>query len=1058
MKVRNTVFIVFFLWATNTHLAQGSTNQPSDSLALIYYQEADSLLLFNRYDSARKYLLLAEEYYGNFENWEGYVNTKNKLSEYYAALFELKKAENEARAALKLAREHLGENTPQEAEALSNIGNVHYLTGQHNQALENFQAALAITEKLDEEESEFRYSAPANLGLGNVFYGKYEYADAFVYFNNALEKNRELLGDDHPYVANSYLSLGNLYRNKGSYIRAQENYEIALEINKNYFGENHPDVANAYVGLGDVYQNNGAYDIAMQYYKEALIIYSQFLNPKDPKFGQVWLGMADVYKNQENFPLAMEYYHKALENYKNSIGEVHQNTIQCYLGIGNTYMYQEKFIEALEYYNDVLEINYFLVGENHVNTSAAYNNLGSIYYFAGQFNNSIKFFEKALAIDVNIHGTDHPNVANAFYNLARVNGEIGKTVLALEYVQQAINSSIIDFEDQNFFVNPALANFFDTKDLLWYLRFKGEMLEAGFKEAANMKGLDIALHSFILSDSLVEQVRQSYTDRKDQIELGKLADKIYESAVRSSYSLLELLDESNVTQIDQDAVLAEKIKEYQNNYFFFTERNKGAVLFSSIAEANAKSFGGLPDSVLALELELKVAIQQYTQELAANPDSTLQAKYQQLLFNANRDYENLIARMEAEYPKYYELKYDVEVASVEEIQEFLSDSTMMISYFVTDDLIYANYITKDDFQIHRTRKSGRFDDWIKGYRNSLVYQLDEAYWEIAPKLYEQLFPGEIPEEVNRLLIVQDGVMSTVPFEALPTENIEDHYALGYKEYPYLIKDYAVSYTYSANLLHRIFQNESTVQEKAPVASAIMAPVEFDGHQLQILRSIRHETKNEPIALPNAREVAQAGTLPPLPGTKEEVEQISKYFMDSQQETNLMLYDSVQEDFAEQGHWADYNYLHIASHGFVNQEEPEFSGIFLAAPHANSKADGVLFSGEIYSLALNAEMVTLSACETGLGKVSRGEGLLGLSRALIYAGAKNLTVSLWKVSDTSTRDLMIAYYKQFAGEQVPEDRFESLDYADYLRKAKLELIGTDEFAHPYYWSPFVLIGK
>jgi len=1024
----------------------------------MYYQEADSLLLFNRYDSARKYLLLAEEFYGLDENWEGYINTKNKLSEYHAALFDLSQAETEARAALKLARQYLGEGSPQEAEALSNIGNVHYLTGQHNIALENFQAALAITERLDEQESEFRYSAPANLGLGNVFYGKYEYADAFIYFNNALEKNRELLGEDHPYVANSYLSLGNLYRNKGSYIRAQENYEKALDINKNYFGENHPDVANAYVGLGDVFQNNGAYEIAMQYYKEALLIYGQYLNPRDPKFGQVWLGMADVYKNQENFPLAMEYYNKALENYKNSIGEVHQNTIQCYLGIGNTYMYQEKFLEALEYYNDVLEINYFLVGENHVNTSAAYNNLGSIYYFAGQFPTAIKFFEKALEIDVNIHGTDHPNVANAFYNLARVNGEIGRTVLALEYVQQAINSSIIDFEDENFYVNPALANFFDTKDLLWYLRFKGESLEAGFKEAANMKGLDIALNSFVLSDSLVEQVRQSYTDRKDQIELGKLADKIYESAVRSSYSLLDLLDESNVKQIDRDAVLDEKIKEYENNYFFFTERNKGAVLFSSIAEANAKSFGGLPDSVLTLERELKIAIQQYTQELAANPDSSLQAKYQQLLFNANRDYENLIARMESDYPKYYELKYDVEVATVQQIQAFLPEGTMMVSYFVTDDLIYANYITRDDFQIHRTRKSGKFDDWVKAYRNSLVYQIDGAYWDMAPKLYEQLFPAAIPESVERLLIVQDGIMSTVPFEALLTEEVDNYWDLAYNEYPYLIKDYSISYTFSANLLYRIFQNERTVQEKAPLASAIMAPVEFDDNQLQVLQRIREDSYTESSVLADARQSVQVGSLPPLPGTKIEVEQISQYFLDNNQETNLMMYDSVQEDFAEQGHWADYNYLHIASHGFVNQEEPEFSGIFMAAPDSGSQADGVLFSGEIYSLALNAEMVTLSACETGLGKMSQGEGLLGLSRALIYAGAKNLTVSLWKVSDTSTRDLMIAYYKQFAGEKIPQNRFQTLDYADYLREAKLELIQSDQFAHPYYWSPFVLIGK
>ena len=1016
------------------------------------------MLLFNRYDSARGFLQKAATLFEKADEWEGYLNAKNKISESYAAVFELKLAETEAQQALSLAREHLGEGSPQEAMALNNLGNVRYLTGQHELALELYSQALAITQSLGEREAEFRYSAPTNLGIGNVYYGKYQYGEAFRYFTDALEKNRNLLGDDHPYVANSYLSLGNLYRNKGSYIRAQENYEIALEINKAFFGENHPDVATSYVGLGDVYQNNGAYDLAMQYYREALIIYNQFLHPNNPKFGQVYLGMADVYKNQGNYAEAMVNYQKALKLYQQTIGEAHQNTIQCYLGMGNVYMYQEQFLEALEYYNKVLEINYFLVGENHVNTSAAYNNLGSIYYFAGKYDVARKFFQKALRIDQTIHGNDHPNVANAYYNLARLKGEQGETVAALDYVQEAISSSIIDFEEQNIFVNPALMNFFDTKDLLWYLRFKGEMLEVGFREAANMKGLDIALNSFVLSDSLIEKVRQSYTDRKDQIALGKLADKIYESAVRSCYSLLELLDADNVKQIDRDAVLEDKLKEYQDNYFFFTERNKGAVLFSSIAEANAKSFGGLPDSLLTQERELKIAIQQYTQELAANPDSAMQTHFQQLLFLANRDYENLIARMEREFPKYYELKYDVSVASVQDIQQFLPDSTLMVSYFLTDDWIYVNYVGAESFAIHRVQKSAKFNDWLRAYRNALVFQVDEVYWEMSANLYQQLFPAPLPEEVNRLIIVQDGLMSTVPFEALLTEQVENYWDMEYSEYPYLIKDYAVSYCYSANLLFRIFRNDRTVREKAEADGVVMAPVEFKGNQLQVLRQVRQKSYQEASVQMSSRQKSKVSSLPSLPGSKEEVEQIKVQFEQHQQSVSMMLYDSAQEDYVKNGMLSGYRYLHIASHGFVNQEEPEFSGLFLAAPDSASENDGVLFSGEIYSVPLNAEMVTLSACETGLGKISRGEGILGLSRALIYAGAKNLTVSLWKVSDASTRDLMIQYYQNITNQPRPQDRFQTLDYAPSLREAKLQMIQNGTYAHPYYWSPFVLIGK
>lgn len=1059
MKFQIALVVVSWLIATNPLFAKKSPDLSTDSIGERYYQLADTLLLYNRYDSAKRYLLKAVARFQASEDWVGYVNSQNKLSENYAALFELPMAEESAQVALHTARTYLGVNSPQEAMALNNIGNVRYLTGQHEKALEHFRAALAITQSLGEREAEFRYSAPANLGLGNVYYGKYQYGEAFRYFNDALEKNRNLLGDRHPYVANSYLSLGNLYRNKGSYIRAQEYYEVALEINKDFFGENHPDVATAYVGLGDVFQNNGAYDLALQYYREALIIYNQFLHPNNPKFGQVYLGIAGVNKNLGHYDVAMDHFNKALQLYKQTIGEAHQNTIQCYLGMGNTFMYQEKFMEALDYYNQVLEINYNLVGESHVNTSAAYNNLASIYYFAGQFEVSLKFFQKALSIDQEIHGVDHPNVANAYYNLARVHGELGHTVQALEYVQEAINSSIIDFKEQNIFINPALLNFFDTKDLLWYLRFKGDMLESGFAEAKNMKGLDIALHSFVLSDSLVEKVRQSYTDRQDQIELGMLADKIYQSAVRSCFGLLKSINRENVKQIDRDAVLADKVKEYQNQYFFFTERNKGAVLFSSIAEANAKSFGGLPDSVLHRERALKVAIQQYTQELAANPDSIQQAKFQQLLFRANREYEELIGRMEAEYPKYYELKYDVEVASVEQLQHFLPDSTVLVNYFETEDWMYVNYITSENFEIHKTRKAPQYEDWIKALRNSLVYQIDPVYQEMGHRLYQQLFPAPLPPETSKLLIVQEGLMVTVPFEALLTESLEEApWDLSYTDYPYLLKDYSVSYTYSANLLYRIFKNEATVLPKAPQVGALMAPVTFSKSQLNVLDDIRKEAMEEPNSFAVNRDGAKLNSLPPLPGTQEEAEQIQESFQAAGQNLELLMHGRAQEDLIKDGDLASYRYLHIASHGFVNQEEPEFSGIFLASPDSGSQNDGVLFSGEIYSVDLNAEMVTLSACETGLGQVRKGEGLLGLSRALIYAGAKNLTVSLWPVADAATRDLMIAYYQQFSGVAVPQDRFSTLDYGPALRQAKLTLIKEEEFAHPYYWSPFVLIGK
>ena len=146
---------------------------------------------------------------------------------------------------------------------------------------------------------------------------------------------------------------------------------------------------------------------------------------------------------------------------------------------------------------------------------------------------------------------------------------------------------------------------------------------------------------------------------------------------------------------------------------------------------------------------------------------------------------------------------------------------------------------------------------------------------------------------------------------------------------------------------------------------------------------------------------------------------------------------------------NYKYLHFATHGMVNESKPELSRVFLCP---KGDEDGSLFSGEIYNLKINADLVTLSACETGLGKIAEGEGIVGLSRSLMYAGAENLVVSLWQVADASTAQLMIDFYKEHLYHS------ENDLFSDDLRKAKLKLLNSENYYNPYYWAPFILVGK
>jgi len=186
----------------------------------------------------------------------------------------------------------------------------------------------------------------------------------------------------------------------------------------------------------------------------------------------------------------------------------------------------------------------------------------------------------------------------------------------------------------------------------------------------------------------------------------------------------------------------------------------------------------------------------------------------------------------------------------------------------------------------------------------------------------------------------------------------------------------------------------------------------------------------------------------LPGTESEVKEISQLFASRNFKNTIFIRQQADEKVAKSGTLKDYSYLHFATHGIVDERSPELSRIFL---QSNSDSeDGNLFTGEIYNLELNANLVTLSACQTGLGKISKGEGVIGLSRALVYAGAKSIIVSFWSVADESTAQLMADFYRQML--EHPES-----NYSQNLRNAKLALMKTEKYNSPYYWAPFVLIG-
>ena len=733
--------------------------------------------------------------------------------------------------------------------------------------------------------------------------------------------------------------------------------------------------------------------------------------------------------------------------------------VECYLGLANLAFLRNDYGLALDYYNKVLDINYDLRGEHNKTTSNAYNNIAAIYYYGKtEYITARSNFQKALDSDRILYGNKHPNVANVLYNISQTYNEQGRRETALEYLQKALNASITDFDNENIYVNPALKNYYVENDLFHFLKLKATILQAGFEKDGNadLKGLRIALDTYYLCDTLVEKIRHSHSTEKDKIALGKDAEKLYKAAVGASYNLYKFTDKFNIDRLGKNLDIEKTKKSFLKDMFYFSEKNKSTVLSQSLTHSKAKEFGGIPDSLLIEEDSLSKRIADYKLEIAAKPDSTTESLYRERLFNANREYDYLIHYFEKNFPQYHKLKYDTKIASLGEVRTMLDDSSAIVSYFSTANKIYSIVVTKKDLLVFASDKEYRFDKYVIALRNGIVFKRKGVYTKYAYKVYKQLFPGKLPDYINHLIVIPDGNLATVSFESLVTE--PNCRGREYNELPYLINKYKISYAFSANLLYQTYLQHQQDQLKAKPKKeyVALAPI-FDDENIGGVSIKTKATllKTMDLAMKSDSDEARGllfngKYVAPLKATEDEVKSILKEFDKYNKVGEIHTHLKANEAFIKNGGLSDVRYIHIATHGFVNEDSPELSGILLAQDSTVNE-DGILYSGEIYNLKLNSDLVTLSACETGLGKISRGEGVIGLSRALLYAGTKNIMVSLWKVADRSTSELMQDFYEELL--QHPEE-----SKVDALHKAKIDMIKGGKYASPYFWAPFILIGR
>jgi len=552
----------------------------------------------------------------------------------------------------------------------------------------------------------------------------------------------------------------------------------------------------------------------------------------------------------------------------------------------------------------------------------------------------------------------------------------------------------------------------DKTTLIQILYFDAKNQYFWFLENGDEKKLKYACRQFENAVKVLEGLHQEYEEAGSQQYLLDLYHYVFEMSLNALFDLYQCTG--------SEEVLAQA--------FGCMERSRALFLSETLKRSNAGASATIPDS-------LRNALQQEQRKLAE-----VENKHYQLLQKYARDapavldvYEEIyevkqrIKRLETEArrlnPAFSRAK-EVTWVRPEEIRKRLKPGEGWLSYFAGEDDMYAFLITKEGASFFHIPKDFPVEKWVEEMRNAVYdYPLERSdsllsvYRTKAWQLYEKLlapFAWQLPP---RLTIGADGVLKYLPFEALLSAPTED---CASSDCPYLLWKHSISYAPSATLWATERKRNEVRLEKKILA---FAP-EFQGEQGAL--AARDDRRS---------------SLGPLLYNAVEAKSIGKLFR-----TKIVKGSEATRDaFLAQA--ARYQVLHLATHAKANDEEGEFSFLAFAPTPGDTLYEGKLYVRELYATSLPAELVVLSACETGIGQFKRGEGLVSLAYGFSQAGARSVVTSLWRVSDRETSELMAFFYQNLQKGQAKDEA---------LRQAKMQYMqGQSGWrAHPFFWAAFV----
>lgn len=1013
----------------------------------------------------------------------------NKLSRAQEALPELE-------SALQIRDEVLKKSDLTTARICSNLGSCYFYLNKYDESISFIQKSILIRHSI--LGANHPLIASNYHSLGSIFINTGEYDKAVDNLTKALNIRISTIGKNNKESADTYNNLGTSFYYKGEFKKAIECYQKSLDISEKIFGKSNNSYARGLMNIGIVFFQNSDYELSIKYTNLCLDVLKEVSQPDESFIAGCYNNLGNNYKLLGRYNLAIEQYTKGLNIYLKIYGEDHPRTADAYSNIGDVYRNMGYSLKSINYFYKSLAIRFKTQGANHPDVAGVYQNLGLSYTSLQNFEKAIEMNKKALDIRIKVLGPDHPYIALIYSSLGGVyyykkeyNESINYLLKSIElydngrsenlntliYVLEltgALYNNIKNFDKAIFYYNKELE------------KIKIAFGENSFHEAKNNFLLAQAYwgkNDIIKADSLFKRSEQIWPKVENPeimtylIFLGnviKFEREKYRSSGNKEYlknaaiyldKSLEIMGSllhndrtriskgySNDTPIDFQEPALEALTEIiedQNNYltknqaFFLSEISRSNQLYEISRESEARQYADIPDSLLTRELELRLELTHFEkakQQLVyengySESDSTVIA-INSKIFDLSQKNESLLNYFETNYPDYYRLKYQLDAVSLQYVQDtLLHPKQTLLEYFIGDSNVFIFVIRSDTFHLAQIKKDFPLEEWVSQFRQSITANLEMRqpvsssnivkYTGIACALYNKLIAPVRNFLTPELTIVSDGVLGYLPFEALLVERPvrPDRF----HECHYLLQDYIISYAYSATFQREMLNKEHYTKATRPLAA--FAP--YYSGDTTLLANLY------------TRDNTMRNDLRPLKHSGEESYSISKIM-----EGDLFISKDATEDrFISVA--GKYQILHLATHGQVNDHLSDYS--FLAfTEQKDSVENELLYIRDLYNLHLNADLVVLSACETGIGELQRGEGVISLARAFAYAGAKSIITTMWSVDDAKTKDLMIAFYSNLKT-GMPKNVALTKAKRDFLKKH----LGTN--AHPFYWAAFIGIG-